>query len=381
MKDRIIIVLVLLLTVLNSCHVRKGEHTDSDSEATENYAAGRFSLQKNDSCTVLTITDPWQGAQGIRDVYYLVRKDAKRSISADPGSVIHVPVTRLICTSTTHLAMVSALGDEDALVGVSGAGFIYNEAIAEKIHTGSVKDVGFETGLNSEQLIKCNPDLIMMYGIGTESAAQVSKVRELGYNVMFNADYLETDPLGKAEWIKVFGALFCREKKADSIFALVADSYNYLKKFIEQNASEKPAVLLGMPFRDTWFISPGNSYISNLIKDAGGRYLWQDTESNVSMPLSLESVFLKSLKADYWINTGSAGSKNEIASVDQRFSSMPAFKKGNLFNNDKRISAGGGNDYWESGAVNPHIILKDIASILHPGLFRDHELYYYRKIE
>ena len=381
MRYPIILVLALLISELNSCGGRKEKLPDSDSGTEVNYVAGRFSLQKNDSCTILTISDPWQGAEGVRHEYYLVKKDENRNISADPESVIQVPVTRLICTSTTHLAMVSALGEEDAVAGVSGAGFIYNATLAEKIRKGLIKDVGFETGLNSELLIRCNPDLIMMYGIGSESAGQVARVKELGYKVMFNADYLETDPLGKAEWIKVFGALFCRENKADSIFALVAESYNHLKKFIEQNTSEKPAVLLGMPFRDTWFISPGNSYISNLIRDAGGKYMWQDTESSVSMPFSLESVYLKSLKADYWINTGSAGSKNEIASFDKRLSSIPAFRNGKLYNNNRRISPGGGNDYWESGAINPHVILKDIASILHPELFQDYELYYYRKIE
>jgi iron complex transport system substrate-binding protein len=381
MKYPIILVLALLISELNSCGGRKEKLPDSDSGPKVNYVAGRFSLQENDSCTILTISDPWQGAEGVRHEYYLVKKDENRNISADPASVIQVPVTRLICTSTTHLAMVSALGEEDAVAGVSGAGFIYNATLAEKIRKGLIKDVGFETGLNSELLIRCSPDLIMMYGIGSESAGQVARVKELGYKVMFNADYLETDPLGKAEWIKVFGALFCREKKADSIFASVTESYNHLKSFIEQNASVKPVVLLGMPFRDTWFISPGNSYISNLIRDAGGKYMWQDTESSVSMPFSLESVYLKSLKADYWINTGSAGSKNEIASFDKRLSSIPAFRNGKLYNNNRRISPGGGNDYWESGAINPHVILKDIASILHPELFRDYELYYYRKIE
>jgi iron complex transport system substrate-binding protein len=110
-------------------------------------------------------------------------------------------------------------------------------------------------------------------------------------------------------------------------------------------------------------------------------YLWQDTESSVSMPLSLENVYLQSLKAEFWLNTGSANSKGEIVSFDTRLEDIPCFRKGNLFNNNKRITPEGGNDYWESGALYPQLILKDIASILHPGLFSDHELYYYRKIE
>jgi len=140
-------------------------------------------------------------------------------------------------------------------------------------------------------------------------------------------------------------------------------------------------VLLGLPFRDTWYISPGNSYISRLIEDAGGKYIWESTESTVSMPYGLENVYLKSLDAYFWLNIGNVLTKEEIVSVEPRLGSVPPYIAGKLFNNNKRLNSSGGNDYWESGTLKPHIILKDIASILHPDLFPDHELVYYRKIE
>jgi len=244
-----------------------------------------------------------------------------------------------------------------------------------------ISDIGYEAGMNNELIIKSSPDLVMMYGIGSESAGYTSKITELGIKVMFNADYLETNPLGKAEWIKLFGALYCREKMADSIFSDISGSYEEMKEYIRNKVKTRPTVLLGLPFRDTWYISPGNSYISQLIRDAGGSYLWESTESSVSMPLGLENVFMQSLKADYWLNTGSVTLKSEILSLDPRLGSMPPFIRGNIYNNNKRVTAGGGNDYWESGTLKPHIILKDIAAILHPGIFGNYELVYYRKIE
>ena len=66
--------------------------------------------------------------------------------------------------------------------------------------------------------------------------------------------------------------------------------------------------------------------------------------------------------------------------IDQRLNELPCFKNDNLFNNNRRITAGGGNDFWESGSLYPHLLLKDIASILHPELFSDHELIFYKKI-
>jgi iron complex transport system substrate-binding protein len=283
--------------------------------------------------------------------------------------------------STTHTAMISALGEEASIAGVSGTGFVFSESLNVKIDDGFIKDVGYEASLNNELILKISPDLIMMYGIGGESAGYVNKIRELGVKVMFNADYLETDPLGKAEWIRLFGALYCKEMLADSIFRSEVERYEKLKDYIGTNISSRPEVLLGLPYKDTWYISPGNSYISRIISDAGGNYLWKDMESDISMPLGIENVYLQAMSADFWLNIGTVKKKYDIAAFDHRLASLPCFKNGNLFNNNNRMNLRGGNDYWENGTTHPHLVLKDIATILHPELFGDDELYFYRKIQ
>lgn len=382
MKRPVFHAFYFLLILAASCTGENVKQRDAeyDVENEKVTRAERFSLVTLDSCSLLTIIDPWQGAKGQRQTWYLVEKGRKPPGTAKPESVIYTPVERIICLSTTHLAMVTALGKEDAVAGVSGAEFIYNERISTMIADGLISDVGYEAGMNSELIIKTAPDLVMMYGIGNESAAYTSKITELGIKVLFNADYLETDPLGKAEWIKLFGALFLKEEMADSIFNAVSEAYDDVRKIAAKNSEYTPSVLLGLPFRDTWYISPGNSYISKLISDAGGSYLWSDTESSLSMPYALETVFMKAQEADYWLNTGSADSGNDILAMDKRLGSITCFKNGNLYNNNKRITTQGGNDYWESGTINPHIILKDIASILHPGIFGNYEMIYYKKI-
>jgi iron complex transport system substrate-binding protein len=385
MKHPVLVCLLIIMLLSGSCIGRKDSRFSSVPGTGKNNSqtvrAERFTLLKNDSCTVVTIINPWQGAEGINQTYYLVSRESNLALNVDPGSVIYVPVRRIICMSTTHLAMIAALGETDAIVGVSGSGYVYNKTISDRINEGYIKDVGYEAGMNSELIIKSAPDLVMIYGVGSESAGYAGKIKELGIKVMYNADYLETDPLGKAEWIKLFGALFCREHIADSIFSSVSESYQKVKSYVSSNSYSRPFVMLGLPFKDSWFISPGNSYISRIISDSGGEYLWHDTESSVSMPLSLETVFLKSMKADFWLNTGSARTKEEIVSFDARLRDIPCFRQGNLFNNNKRVTLSGGNDYWEGGTLYPHLILKDIASILHPDLFKGHELFYYGKIE
>jgi iron complex transport system substrate-binding protein len=384
MLRKAVICLFIILNVFTvSCiNRKKGPPADSPSSGIPIISkAERFSVVRNDSFTIITIFDPWQGADDVSHEYYLVKRGGKAPEKADPSHIITVPVRKIICMSSTHLAMIMALGEQKTIAGISGTNYIYDEVLKSRADSGCISEVGYDSEINEEVILKTDPDLIMMYGIGIESTGYFGKISELGIKIMVNADYLETDPLGKAEWIKVFGALYCREKLADSIFNVTVKSYNDIKTFIGKNTVSRPSVLLGLPFRDTWFISPGNSYISTLISDAGGKYLWEERESSVSMPYSLESVYMKSLEADYWLNTGNATSKREIASLETRLEKIPCYISGNIYNNTKRTSQGGGNDYWESGTLNPHIILKDIASILHPGIFGDHELYYYKKIE
>jgi iron complex transport system substrate-binding protein len=374
---------MIAVLMTSSCSERrlKTDHNLLPADNSLVTLAERLHLVREDGYTRLTVMNPWQGASGINQVWYLVHRGAKIPEGVDQQSVIYVPIRRIICMSSTHIAMVSALNEEASVTGVSGAGFLHDTALVRRYEEGLIRDVGYEDNLNKEMIVSLSPDLVMAYGVGSESSGYTGKIRELGIKVLFNADFLETDPLGKAEWIKLFGSLYCKETLADSIFDSVTREYNLVRDFIRDNRSGRPEVLLGLPFRDTWFISPGNSYISKMISDAGGSYLWKETNSSSSIPMGMENVYLRALKADYWLNPGSANSVNDILAIDTRLENLPCFRKGNIYNNNKRTNGKGANDYWESGTIKPHILLKDMAIILHPELFRDSELYYYRKID
>ena len=373
--------LILIVITFSACG-KSEKHAVDKYRITGNIIerAERLSLEKKNGFTEVKIINPWQGAAGVDQVYYLVKRGSELPVGFDSSMVIFVPLKKIICMSTTHLSMISAVGEEESVAGVSGTNFIYSPGIRQNVEKGLVMDVGYEANLNKELILKISPDLIMIYGIGSESSGYLGKIKELGIKVIINADYLETDPLGRAEWIKLFGALYCKENLADSVYRSEVEQYTKLKSFIVQNTESKPKVMLGLPFKDTWYISPGNSFISNLITDAGGEYLWMDTKSAVSMPYGIENVFMRGLKADFWLNIGTVGSKNEILNIDPRLNELPCFKNNNLFNNNKRITANGGNDFWESGSLYPHLLLNDIAEILHPEIFSDRELIYYRKI-
>jgi iron complex transport system substrate-binding protein len=375
------VVSLCILIALSGCRTGGKEAVNKVPDTlSEISRAERFTLERKDGWTEVKIIDPWQGATGVNQKYYLVRRGSKVPVGVDSSEVIFVPLRKIICMSTTHLAMISALDEEETIAGVSGTSFIYSAGILKKAEKGLIADVGYEANLNKELVLRLSPDLIMIYGIGSESTGYVGKIKELGIKVIINADYLETDPLGRAEWIKLFGALYCKENLADSIFNSEVEDYNKLKSFIDQKVTGRPKVLLGLPFKDTWYISPGNSYICKLITDAGGDYLWSDTKSASSMPYGIENVYLRALKADYWLNISTVKSRKDILNVDQRLGDLPCYKNGNLFNNNNRTTEKGGNDFWENGCLYPHLLLKDMATILHPEIFVDQSLVYYRKV-
>lgn len=370
--------LVLICSCQNADKLNSNTEANSD---TKPVYAERFSIEVRTNYTRLLIKNPWQGAHNVTQEYFLIKRGNPIPEEIDTNKVIFIPLEKIVCFSTTHVSMISALNSESTIVAVSGVEYIYNNVVKKAASTGKIRDVGYEDNLNKELILDLAPDLVMVYGIGSESAGYLAKLSELGIRVLFNADYLETDPLGKAEWIKVIGSLYAKDEMADSIFNSVAEQYNSVKSLILNATSVNPTVLLGLPWKDTWYISPGNSYVSALIQDAGGRYLWDETESEMSMPYGLENVFLAALSADYWLNTGNANNKSEIIAVDNRLEELQAFKNGQLFNNNKRVNSAGGNDYWESGSINPHIVLKDLALILHPELFDGDTLVYYKKIK
>jgi len=168
--------------------------------------------------------------------------------------------------------------------------------------------------------------------------------------------------------------------KAVTSFDSVSNNYNHLVS-LAKNVSVKPRVLLGLPWRGTWYISGANSYIAGLIKDAGGDYLWSDLNYKDSQPLNLESVFEKAFNADFWLNTGDVNFISDIIKVDERFRELPPLKKGKVFNNNNKINKFGGNAYYSIGVVEPDIVLSDIIYILHPEILPDHTLEYYKQIK
>jgi len=229
-------------------------------------------------------------------------------------------------------------------------------------------------------LLSLRPDIVIAYGITAEISGMVNRLEGLNIPVILNGDYLEDQPLGKTEWIRFLATFFGGETKADSIFRSVVSSYEKYRDLIS-DISEKPSVMTGLPWKDSWYIPGGESFAAAYIRDAGGTYLWEDLDSREAVPLDLEAIYARAASADLWINCGAAGTLAEISEADSRLNRFQPFHTGRVYNNNARINAAGGNDFWESGVMAPHLILADMISIFHPEVLPSHELVYYQRLE
>lgn len=353
--------------------------TGSGKQDTIAYAHG-FSITLIGKLRLLKVHNPWEGAKGIEYRYLLCSRNDVIPDSLKKLTVIYTPVKRIICLSTTHIAMISMIGEITSVVGVSGPSYVSDSLVRVMVANGKITDVGYDQALNYENIISLKPDMVLAYGIQGETASQYKKLEDMGIKVVLNAEYLEETALGKLEWIKFVAAFFEKSDLATAKFKHIAREYEQLSaKCI--NIKDKPRVLSGLPWKGVWYVPGGNSYAASLIKDAGGSYLWKDNTQRESLPLNFEKVIERSEAATVWINIGNANSKQAIQAEDPRLSQTRSFKLNNIYNNNMRMNPSGGNDFWESGITNPHLILKDLIKIFHPELLPDYSLVYYKKLE
>jgi iron complex transport system substrate-binding protein len=377
------IILYALLVIVLTCGCKQSDNNTYKSERKylekqhTKHAKG-FSISSNLSTYIVEVNNPWQGAQNIQYRYAFTHKDTACLLTGF-DEVIPFPVRRVVCLSTTHIAYIDLLDAAKCIVGVSGAQYVSNSVVREQIMLGYSLDVGYEQSLNYELLVDLKPDLVFSYGVGAESAGYLQKLKDLKIPVIFIAEYLEENPLGKSEWLKVFGVVFEKYEKSDTLFSQIEREYIDIKNNVA-GIKTKPNVFINLPWKDTWFFPGNRSYMVCLIEDAGGNYMLNNLMGNQSYPFSMEVALEKGMNADIWINSGMANSLNDIAIEFPRLTILPPFRNSSIFNNNKRENSSGGNDFWESGVVEPNIILKDLVKIFYPDSI-DHELVYYKKLK
>jgi iron complex transport system substrate-binding protein len=341
----------------------------------QRYATG-FKVKKEGDVTWVTVTHPYKGATSGYQ-YLLVPKGQKAPSHPSDVPVIYTPVDRIVCTSTTHIPHLDYLGVSNKLVGFPSTDYISSETTRKLVDSGNVKELGADNALNIELLYQLRPSMVMGYMM-TADLGQMKKIRELGIPVVINAEYMERDALGRAEWIKFTALFFGKEKVADSVFTMIEKEYKATLSKLK-GVKQKPSVLLGTVYGDAWFMPGGQNYAAKLLEDAGCNYLWATDSTTGWLEISFEAVYSKAKNADLWI-VGSFDTFEELKAADKRYELFKPFVTKQIYNYNARKGAKGGNDFLELGYLRPDIILKDLVKIGHPALLPDHQLYFHRKL-
>lgn len=367
---------ILLAAVLTACHTSTSKIEDFGKVIyAPEYATG-FEIRgaEGSASTLITVTDPWQGADSVCTQLFIAR-DGEDAPEGFEGQVLRGDARRVVAMSSTHIAMLDAVGAAPAVVGVSGLDYITNDDIRQ--HRDSIGDVGYEGNINYELLLSLDPDIVLLYGVSGASSME-SKLRELGIPYMYVGDYVEQSPLGKAEWLVALSEIVGRRGTGEKVFAEIPVRYNALRDKVAASGVGKPSVMLNTPYNDSWFMPWMQSYTVRLISDAGASFVYDKNNGTASVPVDMEEAYLLASKADYWIDLGIAASLDDVRRMVPKFTDIPVFSSGNIYNNNRRSTPAGGNDYFESAVVHPDIVLRDLVKIFHPELVEDDFIYYHR---
>lgn len=338
---------------------------------TPQHASGFCIDADSEGNTLLRVTRPWQGDDIVEQRLAIFR--SREAAEGYRGAHIIGDAERIICMSTSHIAMLECIGEVGRVVGVSGKEYIMSSAIAQN---NTILDVGYDSNLDFETLVALHPDIILMYGITAENTIVTGKLRELGIPYLYLGDYTEQSPLGKAEWLVAIAEIAgCRELGIE-LFNGITERYEEVHT--HATSASGPKVMLNIPYQDVWYMPADDSYMVRLIEDAGGEYIYKGKNpTGGSRGISLEEALLLVREADIWLNVGQCTSLAELRAAAPHFRDCEVVRRGDVYNNNNRRTAAGGSDFWESAIVRPDIVLQDLASIFNRC---DDTLYYHHKL-
>ena len=341
---------------------------------------------------------------------------------------VRTPVERSAVFIAPHCQLMYELGCQQAIRGVCDLNYINipdvrkRAASAGKASSGnassgnassgnassgnasaqnSIVDCGSSMAPDIERIIALKPEAILVSPF--ENSGGYGKLDKLHIPIIEAADYMESSPLGRAEWMKFYGMLFGKDKnisttvagkalttvagkaseatlpascelKADSLFAKIEKEYLKLKA----EAGKLPKGLSILTERKTgnvWYVPGGQSTIGILLKDANARYIFSDDKHSGSLPMSPEQILAKGSQVDVWAFKyfgGAPLSQVQLLQEYDGYKALAAFSRGNIYQVDTSTVP-----YFELTSFHPELLLREFIILAHGEWFG--KLKFYKK--
>jgi iron complex transport system substrate-binding protein len=334
---------------------------------------------------------------------------------------VRTPVERSAVFIAPHCQLMYELGCQQAIRGVCDLNYINipdvrkRAASAGKASSGnasaqnSIVDCGSSMAPDIERIIALKPEAILVSPF--ENSGGYGKLDKLRIPLIEAADYMESSPLGRAEWMKFYGMLFGKDKnisttaagkaseatagkaseatagkaseatlpascelRADSLFAQIEKEYLKLKA----EAGKLPKGLSILTERKTgnvWYVPGGQSTIGILLKDANARYIFSDDKHSGSLPMSPEQILAKGNQVDVWAFKyfgGAPLSQVQLLQEYDGYKALAAFNRGNIYQVDTSTVP-----YFELTSFHPELLLREFIILAHGERFG--KLRFYKK--
>jgi len=368
-------ILLLCVSVLWTAASCQCGRTESDFSTDGALEYSRYlTISELDSCTVVEVLNPWKEGSILHR--YILVPHGSHPAGRQEGTVIPVPVERMVIYTGVHACMMEELGCLNKIKGVCEPEYIFSAEIRERVKDSTITDLGNSFSPDIEKIMALNPDVIITSPFENSGYGAAEK---LNVPIVEGADYMENLPLGRTEWLKFFGLLTGKGREADSIFRRTEDRYLEYCRKASTITGEKPSVISERKYGGSWGVAGCDSYIATLFRDAGGDYLFEDVPGTGSVKMSFEKVLERGVHADVWFIK--YASQTPITYDDLR-SEYPPYEEFDAFR-EKHIFACNtlSTPYYRDITLHPDSILEDMIRILHPSLLpenRERESYFVR---
>lgn len=385
MKIKNIIFGALVVLLVVACQGGKTASGEGGDTLQMKYAELLTIVKHNDGAyTEAIIENPWKKGTTLHK-YILVPKgnegdetvarlkdDIRENATLQMGShcdIVRTPLESNVVFTAPHCQLMYELGCKNAITGVCDKDYINIPDIKERV------DCGSSMQPDMERIIALKPEGLLISPF--ENSGGYGKLDKLHIPIIETADYMETSPLGRAEWMKFYGLLFKSEERSDSLFSSIEKEYLALKA----EAAKLPqglSILTERKMGSVWYVPGGKSTMGILLKDANAKYIFADDTHSGSLAYGPERILSKGTQVDVWAFKyfgGKALSKNDLLAEHEGYKVLKAFNSNSIYQVDTSTQP-----YFELTSFHPEILLREFIILAHPKATQFGKLRFYQHL-
>lgn len=402
MKIKKIIFGALVVLLVVACQGGKTASGEGGDTLQMKYAELLTIVKHNDGAyTEAIIENPWKkgttlhkyilvpkGKEGDETVARL-KDDIRENATLQMGShcdIVRTPLESNVVFTAPHCQLMYELGCKNAITGVCDKDYINIPDIKERVKLSDGKastsdtdkviiDCGSSMQPDMERIIALKPEGLLISPF--ENSGGYGKLDKLHIPIIETADYMETSPLGRAEWMKFYGLLFKSEERSDSLFSSIEKEYLALKA----EAAKLPqglSILTERKMGSVWYVPGGKSTMGILLKDANAKYIFADDTHSGSLAYGPERILSKGTQVDVWAFKyfgGKALSKNDLLAEYEGYKVLKAFNSNSIYQVDTSTQP-----YFELTSFHPEILLREFIILAHPKATQFGKLRFYQHL-